>query len=86
LKEATPASLAELMDWLREGHRRLRDSIVALPGDGELLRERRTNWGDMAETRWLIKTTIEHDLYHAGEINHMRALRQENDRWAYGDA
>jgi hypothetical protein len=24
---------------------------------------------------------IEHDLYHAGEINHIRALRQENDRW-----
>ena len=26
---------------------------------------------------------IQHDLYHAGEINRMRALRQENDRWAY---
>jgi hypothetical protein len=38
---------------------------------------------DRAETRWIIKSMIEHDLYHAGEINRMRALRQENDRWAY---
>ena len=22
---------------------------------------------------------IEHDLYHAGEINHIRALHQQND-------
>ena len=65
--------------------RRLRDSVAALTGDEELLRERRANWGDMAETRWLIKTTIEHDLYQAGEINHLRALRQETDRWAYAD-
>jgi hypothetical protein len=26
---------------------------------------------------------IQHDLYHAGEINHLRALSQDADRWAY---
>jgi hypothetical protein len=26
---------------------------------------------------------IEHDLYHAGEINHLRALRHGADRWAF---
>jgi hypothetical protein len=26
---------------------------------------------------------IEHDLYHAGEINHLRSLRQGTDRWAH---
>jgi len=36
-----------------------------------------------AETRWIIKSTIEHDLYHAGEINRMQALRQGNDRRAF---
>ena len=36
-------------------------------------------WGTQHETRWLIKTMIEHDIYHAGEINHLRALAQGND-------
>lgn len=26
---------------------------------------------------------IQHDLYHVGEINHLRSLRQGTDRWAY---
>ena len=26
---------------------------------------------------------IDHDLYHAGEINHIRTVRQGNDRWAW---
>jgi hypothetical protein len=29
---------------------------------------------------------IQHDLYHAGEINHIRALRQRNDRWAWEES
>jgi hypothetical protein len=33
------------------------------------------------ETRWFIVTMIEHNLYHAGEINHIRALSQGNDNW-----
>jgi len=37
----------------------------------------------MKETRWLIAVTIEHDLYHAGEINHLRALKHGDDRWAW---
>jgi hypothetical protein len=40
----------------------------------------------MKETRWIIKSMIERDLYHAGEINRMRALRQRNDRWEYESA
>jgi len=26
---------------------------------------------------------IEHDVYHAGEVNHLRALRQDDDRWPW---
>ena len=55
-------------------------SVEALTDDAELLRER---WGEMKETRWIIKSMIEHDISHAGEINRIRALRQNGDRWAY---
>jgi hypothetical protein len=84
LTAATPSAVSELMVWLEEAQRRVRASIDALADDAELARPRRTNWGEMKETRWVIRSMIEHDLYHAGEINRMRALRQENDRWAYG--
>jgi uncharacterized damage-inducible protein DinB len=69
-----PAAIA----WLREGHERMRQSIATLDDD-ELLRPRMTNWGELKETRWIITTVIEHDLYHAGEINYIRALAQQND-------
>jgi hypothetical protein len=26
---------------------------------------------------------IEHDIYHAGEINHLRSLHHGDDRWAH---
>lgn len=83
LSSPTPAALDELMAWLDDAQRRLRASVDALADDAELLKPRRTNWGEMKETRWIIKSMIEHDLYHAGEINRMRALRQRNDHWEY---
>jgi hypothetical protein len=58
-------------EWLREGHLLLRHSLLALD-DAELLRLRMTAWGEMKETRCIIAVMIEHDLYHAGEINHIR--------------
>jgi len=81
VKRQTPQS--EIMGWLREGHRRFRQSVASLGDDSELPKPRKANWGQTYETRWLIATIIEHDLYHAGEINHIRALRQGNDRWAW---
>ena len=77
------APQSQIVDWLREGHRRFRQSVASLADDSELLQPRKANWGESYETRWLIATIIEHDLYHAGEINHIRALRQGNDRWAW---
>jgi uncharacterized damage-inducible protein DinB len=79
-----PRPRGELMEWLREGHRRLDASVRALDDDGELERLRLTNWGERQPTRWIVRVLIAHDLYHAGEINHLRALLQGDDRWPYG--
>ena len=58
-------------------------SVRALPDDSELDRERLTNWGELLPTRVIIRIMIAHDLYHAGEINHLRATLQSTDRWPY---
>ena len=69
----------EVVAWLTEGHHRLRNSVAALEDDAELLELRPSYWGEPRAIRWQINTMIQHDLYHAGEINHIRALHQEND-------
>jgi len=45
--------------------------------------EHLTNWGERLPTRVIMRMMIAHDLYHAGEINHLRALLQSTDRWPY---
>jgi uncharacterized damage-inducible protein DinB len=73
-------SLPSAIDWLRAGHERLRRNIANLH-DEDLLEPRRTNWGESRETRWIIAVMIQHDIYHAGEINHLRSLHQQRDHW-----
>jgi len=73
----------ELLAWLIDGHRRWLASVRALSDDGELNRDRLTNWGESLPTRTIIRIMIAHDLYHAGEINHLRALLHGSDRWPY---
>jgi uncharacterized damage-inducible protein DinB len=73
----------ELLSWLNEGHHRWLASVRALSNDTELERDRLTNWGERLPTRTIIRIMIAHDLYHAGEINHLRALLQATDRWPY---
>ncbi len=72
------ATISSAIAWLREGQALLRQSIAALD-DAELLRLRSAPSGAQKETRWLITIVIEHDLYHAGELNHIRALHQKDD-------
>ena len=31
----------------------------------------------------LITTVIGHDMYHAGEVNHLRSVLEGDDRWAF---
>jgi hypothetical protein len=74
-----PATHETAVDWLSDGHEQLRASVVALPNDDELRKRRMAPWGAEANTRWIVSTKIQHDLYHAGEINYIRALHQRND-------
>jgi hypothetical protein len=78
----TLADVTSAIAWLRAGHERLRRAVAAL-NDAELPRPRMSNWGEPKETRWIIVAMIEHDLYHAGEINHLRSLHHGADHWAY---
>jgi hypothetical protein len=73
----------EIIAWLRRGQALLRGHVAELADDAELVRLRSANWGKSYETRWLINAMIQHDLYHGGEINHLRALLQHTDHWAY---
>jgi hypothetical protein len=75
----------ELLQWLAEGHAALRASVVAL-SDASIDDGYRTNWGEIWPARDIIRVMIEHDIYHAGEINHLRSLLQHSDRWAYAGA
>jgi len=81
LADREPAMPA-MVEWSGAGHRLLREH-VALLDDAELLRPRRRPEGGMNETRWLIAVMIEHNLYYAGEISHLRALKHGDDRWAW---
>jgi hypothetical protein len=73
----------ELLTWLIEGHKRWLASVRALSSDVELVKERLANWGEYLPTRVIIRIMIAHDIYHAGEINHLRALLNGTDRWEY---
>jgi uncharacterized damage-inducible protein DinB len=82
---ARQRSVPEIIDWLRDGQQRLLDRISALEDD-DLTKPRTMHWGRQRETRWLIAQMITHDLFHAGEINHIRALHHEDDVWEWETA
>ncbi len=67
--------------WLREAHAYLMQCVRDLANDSELEVPRKAHWGEYVPTNHLIVTMLEHDLYHAGEINHTRALLQDDDAW-----
>ena len=73
------SSVEAALVWLKTAHAELRGHLAALEDDSALTEEVMSQWGRKVERRSLVKTTIEHDLYHAGEINHIRALAQGND-------
>ena len=76
------APMVAVIEWLTEGHRRLRDHVAALD-DSDLIAPRWPPEGDPRETRWIVANMVRHDDYHAGEINHLRALIQGDDEWEW---
>ncbi len=71
-------------EWLHEAHEYLITAVDELTDDAELDVPRKAHWGQMVPTYQLIVVMLQHDLYHAGEINRTRALLQDDDRWAGG--
>ena len=87
---ATPAperlaSVSAAVEWLREAHDYLVGCIRDLPDDREMDVPRKAHWGGLVPTYHIIVTMLEHDLYHAGEINRTRALLQDDDAWFVPD-
>ena len=76
----SPSDIDAMKAWMRDGHRKFRDGVLALTDD-QLAEPRKTHAGEAGETRWVINVVIQHDVYHAGEINHLRAQRHHDDRW-----
>ena len=73
----------EVAAWLERSHARLVEHVAGLEDDAELDVPRLTNWGERRPTRWIIAAMITHDAYHAGEINHLRSMLGDDDRWRY---
>lgn len=77
-RHATPAAATQ---WLGEAHAYWIGCVRELSDDSELDVPRKAHWGQHVPTHNLIVTMLEHDLYHAGEINRTRALLQHDDAW-----
>jgi hypothetical protein len=76
------APMSETIEWLREVHGSLMRRVRSLD-DADLARPRMANWGEEKETRWLLSTLLQHDVYHAGEINRTRSILSGEDRWQW---
>jgi len=70
--------MADVVAWVEERARIFRNAVAGLDDDG-LMEERTNHRGDRFPIRWFIGVMIQHYAYHAGEINHVRALHQGND-------
>lgn len=79
--ESRLATRDSAVEWLTEAHTYLIESFSTLVDDSELDKPRPAHWGEPLPTRVLMSIVLEHDTYHAGEINHARALLQNNDEW-----
>jgi len=73
-------SVEEAVAWLREAHAAFRDGIAGCTDD-DLAMTPDGYWGKPRELQWSIEVMVQHDVYHAGEINHIRAMRHGNDAW-----
>jgi len=80
--EVGEAPMDKAIDWLEEAHTALIHHVGGLQ-DADLLLPRLANWGEQMQTRWLLSMLLQHDTYHAGEVNHIRSLLAGNDVWRW---
>jgi len=82
-----PASfeMAPVLAWLDEGQRLLVEGLAALSDDAQLSEQRQAPWRTPMRRDQLLGIVINHDLYHAGEINRQRALLRGAEGWDRGD-
>ena len=73
------APFEKLLEWLELAHTNVIIAVEKLEGDHELTAPRTTYWGASWETRRILDAIAIHDVYHAGEINHLRALLHQVD-------
>ena len=76
-----PARVA-VMDWLAQGHRLLRAHPAALDDEGLKRPGYFMPSGQTRDIHWVIQVMVQHDLYHAGEINHINALFRGTDSFS----
>ncbi len=70
--------MADVITWVSDRARAFRDAVAALD-DADLMDQRVNHRGEPFSIRWFIGVMVQHYAYHAGEINHIRALHQRND-------
>ena len=66
--EGSEFSPQTLVDWLRESHLTLVKSVDALDEDGELLKERRVNWGGLCYRSGRFAPFSFHGLLHCHNV------------------
>ena len=72
-------TVSDVLDYARTWHAKWMESVSALT-DADLESPTTAHWGQVLSMRRVIAAMIEHDLYHAGEINHLRAQLDGTDR------
>ena len=75
-------SVEEAMTWLRSAHEAFRSGVAGFD-DADLDAEIGMPFGRTANAEEMLDQLVRHAVYHTGEINHLRALAQDNDAWAW---
>ncbi|MGC4189942.1 MAG: DinB family protein [Thermomicrobiales bacterium] len=71
-------SMEQTIAWFRAAHDRFRSSLDRITDD-QLDEPTQGHWGGNVERRRVVELMIQHTVYHAGEVNYIRALLQGND-------
>lgn len=77
------ASQGSLELWLRSAFTEFIAALGSVTDDADLAALRQLPWGDRRPAGDIARAMLQHTLYHAGEINHLRALLQGDDHWAW---